>query len=155
MEENGAPADAIHFTRELNAHGISSSYMHGFRELGNVDVALIDDPFVMSEGGGYVFVNGRPEIMPAENLIGYSTIDRESSRILQPIFGNSSNPRIWSIRQVIGSTEGDRSQLITLRWDIRDGCRACPVLGTIDAEYEFGVVSGTYRGFRFFNVKPQ
>lgn len=148
MQQHGAPQEAIAFSEELAEFGAIDTYMYGFREYGMIDVAYLVSPLAMSEGGQVAFVNGRPEIMLATNLIGYQTLRQDKPQYLKDKFPGSRDPTIWSFVDVIKSHSGDGgSQIITTRWDVRDGCRACDVLGYIEIDYIFAA-TGSYFGYK-------
>lgn len=150
MRELGAPSKAIEFSELISAYGMNDSYMYGFRELGVVDVALVVNPHVMSDGGYYVFVNGYPEIIALQDLTNWQVRGTESINLVRPKFPNNPDAEIWFPLEIVDSNSDNEIETITIKWDIRDGCNACETLGYVLSDYNFSADNGRFLNFRFY-----
>lgn len=152
MRELGAPLKAIEFSEVLAAFGMNDSYMYGFRELGTVDVALVVNPHVMSGGGYFVFVNGYPELISLQDLTNWQVRTTESIRMVRSEFPQHPNAEIWFPIEIIGAEADSNVQSITIKWDIRNGCNACEMLGYAFSDYRFNESTGKFLDFQFYGV---
>jgi hypothetical protein len=160
MERHGASPSALQGARILDKFGSRDSFFYGFQELGGVDAAYVNYPFIMSEGNYLAFVNCRPEVMFASELLGGEEGKSLLSRELRNVFGPGASPEIWAFLEVRYSSsrssdgvEQDIQDIVTL-WDIRNSCRACEVLGTVEIRYSFWD-DGSFLGYDMLSVHKQ
>lgn len=158
MERHGASSNAVESSKLLEQFGSEDSYFYGFRELGGVDAAFVNYPFIMSEGNFLAFVNGRPKIMFAGNLLGGAEGKSLLSRDLQSAFRSGVSPDIWAFLEVRSSTmrssDGENKDIqdVVTVWDVRDACRACEILGTVEIIYSFWR-DGAFLGYSLGRVE--
>lgn len=154
MAKAGAPADAVHFTRELykQSHG-EFGVMTGFQNEGPVAFAWITYPLRANTNYGLLLLNGQPRIVNVEDLKLLDTKAMRESSQFQNVKGQFPQVDVWP---------GDRDGKIwpdsqpganggiqfTLSYPLRNGCHACARAGDVIFNWNFDA-SGKFLGTTF------
>jgi hypothetical protein len=154
MEKDGAPDDAVRFSRELykESHG-EFGIMTGLHEEGPVAFAWITYPLRANTNYGLLLVNGKPRVVNVEDLklLDVKTMKRSSK--FQDLKGQFPNVdawpgdrggRIWPNSQV-GPDGGIQ---FTVAYPLRNGCHACANAGQAIFNWNFDA-TGKYLGTSF------
>lgn len=154
MGKDGAPDDAVRFTRELykESHG-EFGIMTGFHEEGPVAFAWITYPSRANTNYGLLLVNGKPRLVNVEDLklLDVKTMKRSSQ--FQDLKGQfpkvdvwpgDRDGRIWPNSQV-GPDGGTQ---FTVAYPLRNGCHACANAGQAIFNWNFDA-TGKFLGTSF------
>jgi len=159
MQQGGAPAPAVAFTRELyKASGGEVGIMNGFHKVGPVDIAWINYPLRANTNYGLLFVNGQPRILDVEDL---KLLD-QSGMQQNPQFQNTAaqfpKASLWP-----GDRDGatwPNSQTgpnggvqFTVGYPLINGCHACERVGFGMFNWNFGP-QGKFLGTTFIGMTP-
>lgn len=159
MQQGGAPAAAVAFTRELyKANGGDVGIMYGFHKVGPVDIAWINYPLRANTNDGLLFVNGQPRILNVEDL---KLLDQKAMQ-QDPQFQNTKaqfpNVSLWP---------GDRNGAVwpnsqpgpnggvqfTVGYPLINGCHACERVGSALFNWNFDS-KGKFLGTAFIGMTP-
>jgi hypothetical protein len=159
MQQGGAPADAVAFTRELyKASGGDVGIMYGFHKVGPVDIAWVNYPLRANTNDGLLFVNGQPRILNVEDLKLLDQTDMQQDPQFQNTKAQFSNVAVWP-----GDRDGTtwpNSQAgpnggvqFTVGYPLINGCHACERVGNAMFNWNFGP-QGKFLGTTFIGMTP-
>jgi hypothetical protein len=159
MQQGGAPADAVAFTRELyKASGGEVGVMYGFHKVGPVDIAWVNYPLRANTNNGLLFVNGQPRILDVEDLKLLDQSDMQQDPQFQNTKAQFSNVAVWP-----GDRDGTtwpNSQAgpnggvqFTVGYPLINGCHACERVGHAMFNWNFGP-QGKFLGTTFVGMTP-
>jgi hypothetical protein len=154
MAKNGAPGEAVRFTRELykQSHG-EFGIMTGFHDEGPVAFAWITYPLRANTNYGLLLVNGQPRIVNIEDLklLDVKTMKRSSqfqdTKAQFPhvdVWPGDRDGKIWPDSQ----SGADGGIQFTVSYPLRDGCHACARAGDAIFTWNFDV-AGKFLGTSF------
>lgn len=159
MQQGGAPADAVAFTRELyKASGGEVGIMYGFHKVGPVDIAWVNYPLRANTNDGLLFVNGEPRILNVEDL---KLLD-QSGMQQDPQFQNTKAqfPKVAAWPGDRDGTTWPNSQSgangglqFTVGYPLINGCHACEPVGNAMFNWNFGP-QGKFLGTTFVGMTP-
>jgi hypothetical protein len=159
MQQGGAPADAVAFTRELyKVSGGEVGIMYGFHKVGPVDIAWINYPLRANTNNGLLFVNGKPRILDVEDL---KLLDQNAMQ-QDPQFQNTMAqfPKVSLWPGDRNGTTWPNSQSgpnggvqFTVGYPLINGCHACERAGTAMFNWNFDS-SGKFLGTTFIGMTP-
>ena len=143
MAKNGAPEDAVRFTRELykQSHG-EFGIMSGFHDEGPVAFAWITYPLRANTNYGLLLVNGRPRIVNVEDpkLLDLKTMKQsaqfQDTKAQFPhvdVWPGDRDGKIWPDSQP-GPNGGIQ---FTVSYPLRNGCHACAAAGVAIFTWNF------------------
>lgn len=148
MQQAGASAEAIEFTRLIKGEG----YMDSFREMGKVDLATVFDPFRANDNGYVLLVNGTSQMINPEDLDKLGKIDIR----LDPLYPSLarrfpqimlwSNPSFESMQRL--PTGGQR---FIMQYVLLNGCHACAVAGNAHVAFDFDG-TGNFIGIKLLRL---
>jgi hypothetical protein len=159
MQQGGAPAAAVAFTRELyKASNGDVGIMYGFHKVGPVDIAWINYPLRANTNDGLLFVNGQPPILNVEDL---KVLDQTAMQ-QDPQFQNTKaqfpKASVWP-----GDRDGTtwpNSQAgpnggvqFTVGYPLINGCHACERVGFAMFNWNFDS-KGKFLGTTFIGMTP-
>jgi hypothetical protein len=146
MQKAGAPPAALGFAAETGDQG----YLRAFREAGRVDIAYADYPFRANENQVCLLVNGTPPAIDVDDLSGFDRKALEAKPDYSAIM--ASFPRAAIFPGDRGSGRGPNAlslksggQRFIVSYLLKDGCRACRVVGEAQLRFDFDV-EGRFRG---------
>ncbi len=157
MSKAGASADAVNFTRELyKQSGGEVGIMAGFHKVGAVDVAWVQYP--LRNSNGLLLVNGKPQIVNAEDLKLLDEKDLQQSFQFQDlqnqfpkvaVFPGDRNGKTWPNTQT-----GNKGGLqFIIGYPLRNGCATCAHAGFALFTWNFDP-SGKFKGTTFMGMTP-
>jgi len=154
MVKQGAPNDAVRFTRELYKQSRGEfGIMTGFHKENPVAFAWITYPLRANTNYGLLLVNGKPRIVNVEDLKLLDVKTMKQSAQFQDLKGQFPKVDIWA-----GDRDGkiwpnsqagaDGGTQFTVGYPLRDGCRACADAGQAIFNWNFDA-SGKFLGTSF------
>jgi hypothetical protein len=157
MSKAGAPADAVSFTRVLyKQSGGEVGILSGFHKVGPVDVAWVQYP--LRNGSGLLLVNGKPQIVNAEDLKLLDEKDLQQSFQFQnlqsqfpkvAVFPGDRDGKTWPNNQT-----GNKGGLqFIIGYPLRDGCATCAHAGFALFTWHFDP-GGKFKGTSFMGMTP-
>lgn len=159
MQQGGAPAAAVAFTRELyKANGGDVGIMYGFHKVGPVDIAWINYPLRANTNDGLLFVNGQPRILNVEDLKLLDERNMEQDPQYQntkaqfpkaSLWPGDRNGAVWPNSQP-GPSGGVQ---FTVGYPLINGCHACERVGSALFNWNFDS-KGKFLGTTFIGMTP-
>lgn len=138
MERFGASSSARTFSRMAS----ELAFMNKFEEVGLVDVAYVLFPFRANENQGCYLVNGEPPLVDVDDfeLLDKASLERNAQ--YKAIRGEYPQVTLWPGDR---SPEGflsyrifeDGRHRFVFDYYLRDGCRACPMVGVAVFAFDF------------------
>lgn len=159
MPEQGASAEAVAFSKELEKKNGQIGFITAFQESGPVDVAAVDYPLRANENTGCLLVNGMPgmididqlSLLPKQDLEkdpGYIQLKNKFPRAtLFP--GDRSDTTCPKAQKLAGG--GER---FVASYHIQNGCHACERIGLASIAFDFKP-SGEFAGAKFLRLEPE
>ncbi len=159
MQQGGAPAAAVAFTRELyKASNGDVGIMYGFHKVGPVDIAWINYPLRANTNDGLLFVNGQPAILNVEDLKALDQTSMQQDPQFQNTKAQFPNASVWP-----GDRDGTtwpNSQpganggvQFTVGYPLINGCHACERVGFAMFNWNFDS-KGKFLGTTFIGMTP-
>jgi predicted secreted protein len=151
MQQAGAPAQAIAFSRLTGYDG----YLRSYRKIGPVDVAYVTFPLRANENDGVLLVNGDPitvdvddyNLMPKDDLkadLFYATL-LQSNPDLMVFPGDRS-----SLQRPVSEKLSDGGQRFLVLYRLQT-CHACAQLGEATLAFNFSP-TGKFDGVKVWAV---
>lgn len=155
MKSAGASPESMAFAESL-ASSLGVVYLRAFRHVERVDVAYIEYAFRANELEGVLLVNGNPSPIDVDD--DRFTMDAEMRRNAAYAGLAEQYPKlsVWpgdrfdSKSPAVTST-GWGTKTFLVRYQLRDGCHACAVVGTATLGFNFDT-QGNFQGARVANV---
>ena len=160
-EKNGAPKDAVRFTRELYANSGEIGTIGEIKALGPVSYAWIVYPFRDTDPNGLMFLNGDPNFINPDDLAKIDKTPMQQDAVFQqwkktmPKLDISQPQRPGVSQQILyarafnGATPG--SQRFLFSYPLTEGCRGCPGRGVANYYWDFDA-KGKFLGAHFLSV---
>ncbi len=153
MRESGATPQALEFTALMN----NDAYMNGFKQLGNVDAALVYYPLQERNHYGCLIVNGLPSMINVDDYKLLPMDELEQDQAYRELAKTYTN---------IGLFPGDRKNSaypysiklkkkinrVVVNYRLRDGCNSCQLLAFVEFGFDFDS-TGKYLGSEFLSFK--
>lgn len=154
MAAAGAPAAALEFTRFLLAKDFPFCYLSSFREMGKVDLALVDCPFMANTMGFTLLVNGDPRVVLPGDAVYLKKIDIRRDPLYQSIRKKYRKAGIWMEGDFVKLTKNmEGGQRFIWEHRLLNGCRACDVAGSATVSYDFDP-AGKFIGAKLVRLNP-
>lgn len=148
MVSAGAPAAAVDFTKYLLKNDYPFCYMSSFREMGKVDMALVDCPFMANTMGFTLLVNGNPQVLLPGDAKYLKKIDIKKDPLYKSIRKKYPRAGLWMEGDFVKLTKTlEGGQRFIWEHKLLNGCRACDVAGSATVSYDFDP------GGKFIGVK--
>ena len=158
MSQQGAPADAVSFTRMLYKSNGQVGIMIAFNSVGPVDAARVMYPLRANDNYGLLLVNGDPPVLDVDDLKKLDRAAMEQNPMYQAVKqkysgtdiwpGDRSNP-IWP--QVKPLPEG--GQQFIIGYPLLNGCHACQHTGLALFSWDFDA-KGKFLGTKYIPTPP-
>ncbi len=140
MAKAGASGPALDFARRTGNQG----YLREFRDTGKVDVAYAEYPFRANQNQVCLLVNGEPSMIDVDDLSlirADALADNAAYASLVKRFPNLATfPGIrFGVTAPGAANLKNGGQRFVLDFQLKDGCRACVVVGSMRVSYDFDV----------------
>ena len=159
MAKDGAPADAIMFTRELykQSHG-EFGIMTGFQDEGLVAFGWITYPLRANTNYGLLLVNGQPPIINVEDMKLLDTKTMRQSFQFQDLKNQFPKVDVWpgdrDGKEWPNSQTGPNGGTqFTVSYPLLNGCHACARAGFAIFNWNFDA-QGRFLGTAFQGLTP-
>lgn len=138
MVSAGAPAAVVDFTKYLLKSDYPFCYMSSFREMGKVDMALVDCPFMANTMGFTLLVNGNPQVVLPGDAKFLKKINIRNDPLYKPIRKKYPRAGLWMEGDFVKLTKTlEGGQRFIWEHKLLNGCRACDVAGSATVSYDF------------------
>lgn len=148
MARLGASPSALRFSNSLGQAGC----LRAFQEAGPVDVGWVLYPFRANERRGCILVNGTPARLDVDDRAFWplASLERDARyRALREAFpdlavwpGDRAGPGRLALEPL-----PDNGRRFVAGYELRDGCRACGIVGSVDFAFDFDA-DGAFLGSR-------
>jgi hypothetical protein len=160
MSNFDAPADAVAFTQAYadQARG-TIALLKGFRPMDAVDLGYVSFPGASpSADQGWLLLNGTPAIINVDDLSllpqtemtkdpAYAALERHHPKIAL-VTGDRPSESMPAAESL-----SDGGQQFAIEYPLKDGCRACSVLGRATFRFDFDP-TGRLTAVKFIKVAP-
>ena len=158
MSKAGASAQAVHFSRELYHLTGEVGILSSFDKVGPVDIAWVTYPLRAENKFGLLLVNGRPEIVNAEDLKSLDEQGLEQSAQFQDLKNQFPKAGLWpgdrDGKTWPNSQKGPNGGLqFTIGYPLRNGCQTCAHAGFALFNWNFDP-TGRFKGTSFMGMTP-
>ena len=142
MKAQGASADAVAFSEMLvEKNGGSPGYTTDFTEGGKVAVARVVFPLQPSPNQHWVFINGSPEVVDANDLALLPKDAFDGDFILQEIRRTFPGAAVFTSNRSDPSPAlvplSDGGQRFLVGYPLMNGCQACANVGHSEVAFDF------------------
>jgi uncharacterized protein YecT (DUF1311 family) len=147
MQETGASADAIRFTRLLRGEG----YMTDFRQAGNLGIATTFYPFRANDNDSVCIVNGSPALVDPDQLS--ANIDIRNDALYPSLAAKYPQVMSWphaAFKEARATANGEQ---LVFGMVLLNGCHACEVAGAATVALDFDGL-GRLLGTRLLGLSP-
>lgn len=157
MAKDGAPADAVSFTRELYKQtGGDVGVMAGFHKVGPVDIAWVN--YLLRSTRGLLLVNGKPRMINVEDLKLLDQKGMKRSFQFQDLQNQYPKVNLWpgdrNGQTWPNAATGPNGGLqFVIGYPLRNGCQTCAHAGFALFTWNFDS-SGRFMGTSFLGMTP-
>lgn len=154
MQNGGASPEALTFSRLTGSTG----YLSSFLDLGPIGIAFVNFPFRANETQGVFIVNGSPAMIDVDQQTWLAHDELKKNLTYTMIAERTPQVSVWPGNRNTGNAVGKRlphgGVRITFPYILRNGCRACDVLGTATFAFDFER-SGRFLGTKLLGVSAR
>lgn len=161
MQKAGAPAEAIRFTRELQADNGQIGIVGAIKAFGPVSFAWIQYPFRTADPNGLMLLNSKPSFLDPDDFTKLDRAAMQRDAVFQqwkktaPKLDISRLPRTSGAEQIhFARTFGSDTpgvQRFLFSYPLSEGCADCPRRGVANYWWDFDA-KGDFLGAHFLSV---
>jgi len=149
MRKSGASDQAVGFWRQSQGHLLTA-----FRKLGRVDLAW--GAFAgAGYQGQYYLLNGSPPLLGVDDAVIEARRNKTLDLTAHPGFARlrARHPKadLWQCRELESVETNAGGQRFVFSFYLKDGCDACPVLGTAYLSFDFDP-QGKFTGIKLMGL---
>jgi hypothetical protein len=155
MRAAGASPEALAFARRTDNQGYATSF-HG---TGKVAVVSAEYPFRANENSLVFLVNGQPSMIDVDDLSRLDKEDLDANPAYAALLAKYPKVELFPAdrRPGLGASAGrlrSGGQRFVVVYALKDGCRACEVVGDAYVAFDFDV-EGRLVGTDVVRVRPR